>query len=207
MPKLKISYFDFNGGRGETARMALHMGGVEYEDHRIPVAEWKQHKAATPFGAVPVLEVDGVAVAQSNGINRYCGKLAGYYPEDALEAALCDEIMDAVEEVSTAIFATFGIQDPEELKTKREALAAGAITDYLRALGARLDARGGDYFADGRLTVADLKVYLWLRHIESGGLDHVPTDLPDRVAPNLVAHFDRVKSDEKVAAYCAYRGI
>lgn len=207
MPKLKISYFDFHGGRGEVARMVLHMGDIEYEDHRFPPSEWAQHKASTPFGAVPVLEVDGASVAQSNGINRYCGKVAGYYPEDALQAAFCDEIMDAVEDIAVPTVATMFIEDPQELKAKREALVAGPLTDALRAIGARLEARGGEYFADSRLTVADLKVYLWLRHIKSGGLDHVPTDLPDHVAPNLSAHFERVRADPKVEAYCSYRGI
>lgn len=207
MPKLKLSYFDFHGGRGEVARMTLQMGGIEYEDHRIPVAEWDDYKPNTPYGALPVLEVDGVQIAQSNAINRYCGKLAGYYPEDALEAAFCDEAMDATEEFSAAIIATFGIEDAEELKAQRQALTDGPLTRYLEALGARLEARGGEYFADGRLTVADLRVFLWVRHINSGGLDHVPADLPDRIAPNLAAHFERVKVHPEVVAYYKYRGI
>ena len=37
------------------------------------------------------------------------------------------------------------------------------------------------WLADGRLTVADLKVYLWIRHLKSGNLDHIPADLADRV--------------------------
>ena len=35
MAKLKLTYFDFDGGRGEPARLALHIGGIEFEDHRI----------------------------------------------------------------------------------------------------------------------------------------------------------------------------
>ena len=31
MAKLKLSYFDFHGGRGEPARLALSMGGVPFE--------------------------------------------------------------------------------------------------------------------------------------------------------------------------------
>ena len=34
-----------------------------------------------------------------------------------------------------------------------------------------------------RLTIADLKVFVWIRHLRSGALDHIPADLPDRIAP------------------------
>ena len=97
MPKLTLVYFDFHGGRGEPARLALSIGGVPFEDRRVTFAEWSAMKKETPYGSLPVLEVDGQRVAQSNGINRYVGKLAGLYPSDPLQAAFCDEPMDAVD--------------------------------------------------------------------------------------------------------------
>jgi hypothetical protein len=51
--------------------------------------------------------------------------------------------------------------------------------------------------------VADLKVFVWTRHLRSGTLDHVPTDLVDRMAPLLVAHHDQVKEQPKVEEYYA----
>jgi hypothetical protein len=36
---------------------------------------------------------------------------------------------------------------------------------------------------------------------------HVPTELPDRVAPKLVEHFERVKSHPGVKAYYAKLGV
>jgi glutathione S-transferase len=66
-----------------------------------------------------------------------------------------------------------------------------------------LEARGGEYFADGRLTIADLKVMVWVRSLRSGILDHVPADLPDKLAPKLVAHLERVDGDPRVQAYYA----
>jgi glutathione S-transferase len=90
MAKIKLTYFDFHGGRGEPARLALSMGGVPFEDDRVLPSEWQQRKPNTPFGALPVLEVDGQRLAQSNAINRYVGKLTDLYPSDAWQAALCD---------------------------------------------------------------------------------------------------------------------
>src|SRR5438552_10509416 len=40
MAKLKLTYFDFDGGRGEPARLALHIGGIAFEDHRISGKDW-----------------------------------------------------------------------------------------------------------------------------------------------------------------------
>ena len=66
---------------------------------------------------------------------------------------------------------------------------------------------GGRYFAADRLSVADLKVFVWIRYLKSGALDHVPTDLPDRVSPKLLEHYERIKSDPRVKAYYAKHGI
>lgn len=201
MPELKLTYFDFHGGRAEPARLAMFIGGVAFEDERLSFDQFKQAKPNLPYGCVPTLEVDGTVVSQSNGINRYVGKLAELYPSDALQAALCDEVMDAVEDLTHKISPTFSIKDPAEKKAAREALADGPITFFLQQIQARLALRGGKYFADDRLTVADLKVFVWIRYLKSGTLDHIPTDLADRAAPLLVEHFERVKNHPKIREY------
>lgn len=96
---------------------------------------------------------------------------------------------------------TFAIKDDEEKKAARRALADGPIRFYLERLQARLERSGGKYFADNRITVADLKAFVWVRSLRSGILDHVPTDLPDRFAPLLVEHFQRINGHPKIAAY------
>ena len=201
MPTLKLSYFDFNGGRGEVARIALHIGGVQFEDHRFAPRSWPELKPDMPFGAAPVLEVDGQRVTQSNGINRYAGKLAGLYPEDPFQAALCDEAMDVIEEIAGAAKPTFSMKDDDERKAAREALIEGTLTPLFGGLGRALEQREGGWFADGRLTVADLKVFLSVRHVRSGGLDYVPADLFESIAPALVDHCDRVANHPGVKAY------
>ena len=200
MAKLTLTYFDFDGGRGEPARLALHIGGIAFEDHRIAGKDWPAFRDKTPFLALPTLEVDGQVVSQSNSINRYVGRLTGLYPKDDLQAFLCDEVMDAAEDISTRIGQTIDL--PHDAKKKaREELAAGHITRYLEQFQARLKAAGGEYFADRRLTVADLKVLMLIRWLRSGVLDYIPKDLVDTVAPQLVKHFERVSSHPKIAEY------
>ena len=62
-----------------------------------------------------------------------------------------------------------------------------------------------EYLADGRLTVADLKVCLMLRHLTSGVLDDINPTLAGRVAPKLGAHRNRVLANPAVKAYYANR--
>ena len=201
MHTLKLHYFDFHGGRGEVARLTMALGGITFEDRRIPLGDWSANRDSMPLRALPVLEVDGEAITQSNSINRFLGRHADLYPVDALEALRCDEVMDAVEDVITQVVATFGIEDPDELKSAREAFTAGPLTLYLTRLNEMLVARGGEYFADGRLTIADLKVFVWVRSLKAGVLDYIPADLSDQLAPQLVEHMNRVASHPGIKAY------
>lgn len=206
MPKLKLSYFDFHGGRAEPARLALHIGGVAFEDYRFAHAEFAEVRKSTPFGQVPTLHVDGVQVTQCDSILRYAGRLAGLYPADAFQALLCDEVMYVVEEAGVKLGPTFRMTGDAQ-KEARTALVNGSMPVYLAWLQTQLLAHGGEYFADNRLTVADLKVFVDVRGLNSGRLDHVPTDLVETVAPALNAHMRRIAQTPAVAEYYAKFGL
>ena len=202
MSQLKLSYFDFHGGRAEPIRLALALGGVAFEDHRFTFPEFAEVRKTVPFGQVPVLHVDGVQVTQCDAMLRYAGKLAGLYPTDAYQALLCDEVAYVVEEASVKLGPSFSMKGDEQ-KAARVALVNGSMPKYLGWLQSQLHAHGGEYFADHRLTVADLKVFVDVRGLNSGRLDHVPTDLVEQVAPALNAHMKRVAEHPAVAAYYA----
>jgi len=107
-----------------------------------------------------------------------------------------------VEEASVKLGPTFRMTG-EEQKAARLALVNGSMPVYLRWLEKQLLAHGGEYFADKRLTVADLKVFVDIRGLNSGRLDHVPTDLVEQVAPALNAHMKRIAELPAVQAYYA----
>lgn len=202
MPKLKITYFDMHGGRAEPVRLALAIGNIPFEDHRFAYPEFADVRKNTPFGQVPMLEVDGVQVTQCDSMLRYAGQIAGLYPRDAYQALLCDEVMYVVEEAGVKMGPTYRMTG-EEQKAARLALVNGSMPVYLRWLEKQLLAHGGEYFADNRLTVADLKVFIDVRTLNSGRLDHVPTDLVEQVAPALNAHAKRIAEHPAVVAYYA----
>jgi len=204
MPSYKLTYFDFDGGRAEPIRIAFHAAGIDFEDERLSFPEFGEMRKRARFNSVPVLEIDGTAVTQSNALSRYVGKMAGLYPADNLQALYCDEVLGALEDISHYIVPTFGLQG-EELKLAREKLADGWLSVYLQGLDELLARGGGEYFAGDDLTIADLKAFVQVRWLRSGKLEYVPTDLVQRLAPALIEHQERIEGDPRVAAYYASR--
>ena len=202
MTRLKLTYFDFHGGRAEPARLALHIGGIAFEDHRFAYPEFAEVRKSTPLGQVPTLQVDGIQVTQCDAILRYVGKLAGLYPADPFQALLCDEVTYVVEETNVKFGPTFRMTG-DALKEARTALVNDVLPVYLGWLQNQLQAHGGEYFADNRLTIADLKVFVDMRGLNAGRLDHVPADIVEVLAPALNAHMRRIAQIPAVAQYYA----
>ena len=200
MTTYRLTYFDIDGGRAEPIRIAFHVAGIDFDDNRISFAEFRETRQSTRFHCVPVLEIDGAAVTQSNALSRYVGKKADLYPDDALQALYCDEALGAVEDATHCIVRTFGLEG-EELRLARERLVENWLSVFLRGLDDLLARGGGEYFADNKLTVADLKVSGLTQWLGSGMLDHVPTDLAQNLAPALIEHQARVAKDPRVVAY------
>lgn len=205
MDKLKLTYFDFPGGRAEPARLALHLGGIPFEDYRFAFSDFPEVRKTTPLNQVPTLHINDLQVTQSDAITRYVGKLAGLYPDDYLQGLFCDEVMGALEDVNVKLGATFGMTG-DDLKAARDALVTGPLPKYLRWLENQLESHGGKFFADHRLTIADLKALVCLRGLVSGKLDHIPTNLIDTAAPKLTAYLQRIGNIPAIAQYYAKFG-
>ena len=206
MSSYKLTYFDFDGGRGEPIRIALHAAGIEFEDERLSFEQFGKMRHGTPFNALPVLNIDGADVTQTNSLLRYVGKMADLYPMDSLQALYCDEVMSAFEDVNHHVGRTLFLPG-DELRLAREKLVDGWLTIFIKGLDKLLVRGGGKYFADNQLTVADLKAFVQVRSLRAGVLDHVPNDLVDRLAPALAKHQGRIEADARVVAYYASRAI
>ena len=207
MPQLKLSYFDFDGGRAEPIRLALAYGNTPFEDHRVPGSEWPAMKHQTPLHQLPTMEVDGEIVTQSDSLLRYAGRLTGLYPENALGALHCDEAMATVDDIEYKSIPTFFIADDEEKRKAREELVAGPIPLFFARLETMLNERGGRYFAGDQLSVADFKVFMWIRYLQSGQFDHVPADIVQKLAPALSEHCARITAVPEVVAYYEHRNV
>jgi glutathione S-transferase len=198
--KLKITYFDISG-RAEPVRWALHIGGIEFEDHRVSFPQWAEIKSSTPFGACPVLEVDGVVFSQSGAQLRYAGKLAGLYPACNLAALKVDEIVDILEDFAVALTPSFKEQDPEKKLALRKDLAEKYFPDVFPKFEKVLERNGSSPYATGAdLTIADLKLANFFNWFKLGVLDGIPADIADSY-PRIVAARDAVNNHPKVVEW------
>ncbi|WNC68483.1 glutathione S-transferase family protein [Thalassotalea nanhaiensis] len=204
MTQLKVSYFDVDGGRAEPIRLAFHLGGIAFEDYRFPYTDFPQEAAKTPLGQVPVLYVDDVLITQSSAILRYAGKLTNLYPDDVYQALICDEVIDVAEDIINKIVPTLFLEGDAQ-KVARKQLAQDGLPKYLSHIESKLIQQGGKYFADNKLSIADLKVMSIVGWLNSGGLDHLPTDLVANIAPQLNQHMQLISSNADIANYYANR--
>jgi prostaglandin-H2 D-isomerase / glutathione transferase len=201
MSKPRLTYFDFAGSRGEECRIALHLAGIDFEDVRVKSDDWLAMKANMPFGAMPVLEIPGRApLPHSNAILVFIGRQHRLHPTDAFAAARHEALMCAVEELRHSITPTLRISDPEQKRVAREALAANELATW----GSQVEAQLGDGpFVGGQaLQVADIKLYMVVRWLTSGTLDHVPTTVLDH-CPKLLRLYRAVGEHPGVKAWLA----
>ncbi|KAG2488853.1 hypothetical protein HYH03_012649 [Edaphochlamys debaryana] len=194
---LKLHYFALPG-RAEVTRLCLTIGGIPFEDVHYTQETYPAFKAKTPFGQVPVLELeDGKMLAQSGAIDRYVAKLAGLYPEDPLDAAHADQAVFLLTDLMDLFGPTWSLPLEEKVKA-REAIMAGKGKEKMGYL-AKLVA-GGSYVAGGKLSFADLGVYAVLSSLTSGQYDGVSKTCLDEF-PDLKAFRNKIASEPAVKAY------
>jgi len=192
---MTLTYFDTPSSRGEECRLALFLAGLPFVDERLKPPDWQVRKPSTPYGALPVLTVEGHRpLAQSNAILRLIGSMHGLLPSDPWESARHEAVMGAVEDFRARLGPTGRIKDPEEKKRAREELAQG----YLKDWAGFVEQQVGEPFVGGAaISVADLKVYVVLTPLLNGSIDHISPDVL-KPFPKLLRLFENVKSHPKV---------
>jgi len=201
MDRPRLHYFDTPASRGEECRIALHVAGVAFDDVRIKREDWPALKPTSPLGGLPWIEMPGrPPLAQSNAILALIGRLHGLHPADPFEAARHEAMMCHVEDLRAALGFTLRITDEAEKKAARERLVATMLPLW----GQKADAQIGDgpLFAGSKMHVVDIKLYMVVRWVSSGKIDHVPASV---FAPyvKLVRLHDTVRGDPRVKAWNA----
>jgi glutathione S-transferase len=202
MPTYKLIYFNLIG-RGETIRLIFKHAGVEFEDFRIEREEFTpEMKAETLFGQLPVLEVDGVKLCQSNACARYLArkyKLAG---KTELEQAQVDMIVDCFEDSIKPMIAFFQEKDETRKAEMKKKFAEEQMPASLTLLEKLLTANhGGDkFFVGDELTWADLQYLSFTKWITHSGVEN-----PVANFPKLAALKARVEAIPKIAEWIEKR--
>lgn len=176
MSKPKLFYFDAPISRGEECRLAFSVAGIDFEDVRLAREQWLSMKPSSPFGALPILELEGKTLAQSNAILGWIGSQSNLLPKDPFEAARHVAMMEAVEDLRHKLGPTLAVQEPEAKKKSREEAAATTIPNWAAKVEKLI---AGPFFGGREISVADLKLHMIVRWLTSGKLDHVPATVLD----------------------------
>ncbi|MBM08502.1 MAG: glutathione S-transferase [Magnetovibrio sp.] len=181
--KLSFIYLDFPFWRAEVGKIALHIGGVEFENKIISREEFQRVKAngqlddgtIIPFHQFPCLLVDEIPIAQTAGIARFCGKLSGIYPEnDALLAARIDQFLDFATDITVLVFNS-GVDDDEVIRReKREELFRGELARKLQILEKNIN-DNSNWVIGSDLGLADIAIWRLMGWLSSGMVDGIPT--------------------------------
>lgn len=208
MPTFRLTYFDA-AGRAEPIRLAFHIAGCSFEDHRVKFPEFMalKEQGAFPLGAVPVLEIDGVAFAQTASILRYVAQLGetGLYPSDPQRALVVDSALDSLNDtLSHAMTPSLFERDMAKKLEMRAALAAGPLKRVMTYVEGLLERFGGPFLGGAALSIADLVVASQVLQIRAGVLDGIT---PETLAPypRIGALVDAYLEEPRVAAYRASR--
>ncbi|CAK0793049.1 unnamed protein product [Prorocentrum cordatum] len=180
--------------------MCLFVGGVPFEDVRDRKRDELAAQGKLPFGATPVMEVDGKVLSQTQAMAAYSSKLAGLHPADPWDSAKVDEAINGCTDVTVTIGGTFRLPDDQKLKA-REALIApgGRLTVQLGGIERLLVENGSCGFLVGKsLTVADLALWRLVGWLSGGKIDGIPKDYVSKTFPQISLLVETVDSHPKV---------
>mmetsp|Transcript_141607 Transcript_141607/g.440233 ORF Transcript_141607/g.440233 Transcript_141607/m.440233 type:complete len:217 (-) Transcript_141607:232-882(-) len=201
MPEYELFYWPITG-LGEPLRMTLAIGGIPFKDQTPKTLEDFAARKEAAGCQVPFLTIDGKVMPQSRAILRYLGKEVKYegkalYPEDALEAYWCDELIELVEDCRAPLSKTFSIQDQAEKEAARAALFAedGAISKMLLKLDKRLESFGPS------VTIGDIYAFCVVNIFRQPTfIDGIPAGTIDQY-PNIAKHHEFVAKLPPVVEY------
>ena len=184
--ELKIIYFNFPFWRAEIARIPLYISNTKFEDKRITSEEFSYIKengkmtdgTIIPFSQLPVLVIDGQSIAQTGAIARICGKISGFYPDSLVEAGKVDQIIDTATDINMLMRPSMREQDPEKKKLMRQELSKNDLPKYFGYLENLLKDEN-IWFAENRMTIADIAIWRLMGWLKSGVIDDIPQDITD----------------------------
>ncbi|CAJ0574712.1 unnamed protein product, partial [Mesorhabditis spiculigera] len=201
MVHYKLTYFFFNG-LGEPIRQIFALAGVDFEDHRVQREEWPALKESTPFGKMPVLEVDGKKLPQSKAIARYLGRKFGFAGNGEWEQAQVDAWADQINDYMTSVDPFFrykaGFAEGDADAEFNDVVVKARDT-FFPLVVKQLKEAGSGYLVGNKVSWADL----FLNY-------HVETFLgfrPDYIDkyPEIAAHLKKVRDIPELKKWVSQR--
>ncbi len=171
---MKLYHFPMSG-HAHRAVLFASLLGIPHElvevDLKAGAHKRPDFLALNPFGQVPVLDDDGIHIADSNAILVYLAKKTGrtdWLPEDAQGAAAVQRWLSvaagelAYGPAAARLITVFGAKlNPEEVIARAHTL--------LGRLEAHLE--GADWLVGAQPTIADVAIYSYVARAPEGNVD------------------------------------
>ncbi|OWA52271.1 putative Hematopoietic prostaglandin D synthase [Hypsibius exemplaris] len=199
----RLIYFD-GRGRAELIRLIFAAAFQKFEDVRIDVAKWPEYKLTTPWGGIPILEVNNRPVAQSGAIVRYLARQFHLAGEDKWEQVLVDSALDAIGDLLSAAISLGESQDgplekADNIRKFRDHVIPVALTNYDRFISMH----GNNGFTVGNhITAADIALF---NFVDSVLHHNVLANESLALYPAVKIVFNNVKAQPRIAAYLISR--
>ena len=168
---IKLVYFDFPFWRVDICRLTLELAKIKYKNVVLSKKYFLKNKKTKefPFGQLPILIVNNKTIAQTSAMIRYCGKLADLYPNDPMESALVDQVIDFANDLTYLI--SFSIREKNRIKkrTKRKKLNDIILPEWISYLERFFIINNiNNFFVTEKFSVSDLIV--WIVCFKKGNL-------------------------------------
>ena len=204
-----LIYLDNPFWRIELARIPLFIGGISFNDKRIPLEEFRSAKETgflkdgtkLPFHQIPCLVVDGVPIAQTGAIARFCGKLSGLYPsEDSISCALIDQFIDFVTDLTNLVYIPSNSPLTEDEKIQhRRILAEGELKRKLDMLEDNISANQ-TWIVGKEMTIADIAIWRGIGWLASDLVAGIPQPYFVNY-PKITKIFKNVDNNPKICEW------
>uniref|UniRef100_A0A8R1DKL7 glutathione transferase n=1 Tax=Caenorhabditis japonica TaxID=281687 RepID=A0A8R1DKL7_CAEJA len=203
MVHYKITYFPIRGA-GEIGRQILSYAGQEFEDNRIQGEDWPALKPTTPFGQLPILEVDGKVLAQSHTIARYLARQFQLNGKTAWEEAqvnsIADQFKDYLNEIRSYFVVKMGYGQGDVDALFKDVFLPAFKKNYT-FFSNFLKASGSGYLVGDSLTFVDLLVAQHSADLLSANANALDA------FPEFKTHQEKVHSDPKLKKWLETRPV
>jgi uncharacterized protein (DUF924 family)/glutathione S-transferase len=193
----------WNGrGLGDVIRFLLEFCLIPFDEVNVLDSDaFAALKASgkLAFGQVPLLEIDGLELVQTQAILRYvAGKkqLRGTTAADEARAdMMVNGVLDARMQLITARFQA----DPTAALAKFETATLPKLAGHLEAL-LKTHSHSGEYLCAGGLTYADVVLLETLCYAADECTANLESILAP-ISPRVLAHYQRMRAFKHVGAY------
>ena len=195
MSKYTLHYFGVNGRAG-VARAILSYSKANWTNALIKKEDWPKIKKSglCEFEQVPVLEVDGKKLCESNAINLYLAEKFNLMGKDAEENYQISNLLMTLDDIGKVNKEyKFCTDDSKKADLKKK--VEDCVKFFIQKFEKRyIDLGKGKYFLGERFTLADIYITAILTNcVDSLDIKEYPWK---EVGPNIEQLIKRVKENE-----------